>query len=802
MSKLAQNRTRYGRQALRETALSDFLPYTRHVDDHTIGTKDGYVFQVIKLDGFSFETADQSELNHLKNVRNTLLRSLASSRHAIYYHVLRREVQGYPKPNFEGFCRELDRAWERKLAGKRLFVNDQYLTVVRRSLRGAAGLAESLGRLLSTAADRAAAEARQKADIKALYEATDNVIGTLAKYGARRLGVYDAPRGIGGSNSEVLEFLSYLLNHKMRPVLLPRAPLDSYLPYKRPLFGRETLEIRGPERGDSKFAAMISIKEYGSGTGPGMLDGLLRLPHELVITQSFAFVDRQKALERLNKAGRIMDNAEDAAVSLRQQLNDAADDLMAGRLSFGEHHLTCMVKGKDEASLDRAITDTIADLTDLGLIAVREDLNQEASFWAQMPGNFAFIARKAEISTLNFAGYASLHNFPQGRRYGNHWGGCVALLETTSGTPYAFNFHHGDLGNFTVIGPSGTGKTVVLTFLMAQAQRFAPFSVYFDKDRGAEIFIRAIGGQYSVIRPGHPTGFNPLQMDDTPINRSFLRDWLAQLVMPYDGLALTSSDRAVIADAVDGNFEVPFEQRRLAILQELFHGHERPSADSLAARLKPWWGEGERAWLFDNPSDALTFDKRTTGFDLTYILDDRIGRTPTLMYLFQRVDDMLSGQKAIIFIDEGWKALDDPAFENRIKDWLKTIRKRNGLVGFGSQSATDALKSRIGDSIIEQSPTQIFMPNHKADREAYCTGFGLTHEELRWVRELGDTSRCFLVKHGTHSVIARLDLAGEDDLLAVLSGREETVGLLDNIRAKVGDDPADWLPLFHQRRTK
>ena len=225
------------------------------------------------------------------------------------------------------------------------------------------------------------------------------------------------------------------------------------------------------------------------------------------------------------------------------------------------------------------------------------------------------------------------------------------------------------------------------------------------------------------------------------------------------------------------------------MLQELFQGHERPSTESLAARLKPWWGEGERAWLFDNDIDALQFDQRTTGFDLTFILDDAVGRTPTLMYLFHRVDQILTGQKAIIFIDEGWKALDHPAFEERIKDWLKTIRKRNGVLGFGSQSAKDALSSRIGDSIIEQSPTQIFMPNHKADRAAYCEGFGLTLEEYKTVRELSDTSRCFSIKHGTHSVIARLDLSGEDDLLAVLSGREETVGLLDQVRAEVGDDP-------------
>ena len=797
MKSLALKKTRNGAEMLREGSLAEFLPYTRHVDDATVATKDGYLFQVIKIDGFAFETADASELNHLKNVRNTMLRGIATSRHALYHHVIRRAASGYPGGDFDdAFCAALDRTWEARLAAKRLFVNDQYLTVVRRSLRGTAGFAEQVGRLLSSAADRAALEAHRQADLKALYEATDTLSGALEKYGARRLSVYEADCG---TCSEVLEFLSYLINQSLRPIRLPRAALDAYLPYKRLLFGRETLEIRGPARGDSIFAAILSIKEYAPATGAGLLDNLLRLPHELVIAQSFAFIDRQRALERLARTGRIMDNAEDAAVSLRHELDEAADELAAGRIAFGEHHLTVLVKGQDQASLDAAITDVIGAATDLGILAVREDLNLEAAFWAQMPGNFAFIARKAEISTQNFAAYASLHNFPQGQRAGNWWGDCVTVLETTSGTPYAFNFHHHDLGNFTVIGPSGTGKTVVLCFLMAQAQRFKPLSVFFDKDRGAEIFIRAIGGQYSVIRPGHPSGFNPLQLPDTPVNRAFLRDWLAQLARPLDGSALSPEDRALITGAVEGNYQVPMEHRRLSVLQELLQGHERPGANTLAARIRPWFGAGERAWLFDNAQDALGFKTRTTGFDLTFILDDMIGRPPALMYLFHRVDQFLSGQRAIVFIDEAWKGLQDAYVAARIEDWQRTIRKRGGLVGLGSQSAESLISSPIGNVIVEQSPTQLFMPNHKADETAYCGGFGLTREELRWVRELSDTSRCFLIKHGTHSVIARLDLGGEDELLAVLSGRQETVNLLDEIRAEAGDDPAAWLPLFHAK---
>ena len=131
---------------------------------------------------------------------------------------------------------------------------------------------------------------------------------------------------------------------------------------------------------------------------------------------------------------------------------------------------------------------------------------------------------------------------------------------------------------------------------------------------------------------------------------------------------------------------------------------------------------------------------------------------------------------------------------SRIRDWEKTIRKRNGVVGFATQSAADALSSRISSAIIEQAATQIFMVNPKAQAEDYMTGFGLTRHEYDLVRSLPETSHAFLIKHGRESVVARLDLAAYPDLLTILSGRERTVRLLDAIREETGDAPAAWLP--------
>ena len=545
---------------------------------------------------------------------------------------------------------------------------------------------------------------------------------------------------------------------------------------------------------------MISLKDYPARTAPGILDGILRLPMEMVLTESFAFVERQQALDRMGLALRRLRAADDDAYSLRSELAEARDDVGAGRAAYGEHHLTILAKSETLAELDGAVADVQSALAEAGAIAVREDTNLEPAFWAQFPGNFKYISRRALVSAANFASLASFHNHPTGQAEGNHWGPAIAVLETTSFGPYHFNFHNADLGNFTVIGPSGSGKTVLLTFLLAQAERLQPRIAYFDKDRGAEPFIRAIGGRYDVISPGEPTGFNPLALADNAANRAFLADWLGQL-LTAEGGALDAEDRAMIAEAVEANYAQAPGHRRLRYLRELFRGARRPHAGDLAARLGAWCEGGEHAWLFDNASDRLDIDARILGFDMTKILDAPTIRTPAMMYLFHRLEQRLDGSPAIIVVDEGWKALDDAVFVRRIKDWEKTIRKRNGLVGFCTQSASDALESRIASAIIEQAATQVFFPNSRARAEDYVQGFGLTEHEFELVRSLPDTSRCFLIKRGDHSVVARLDLSGLSGELAVLAGTERTVRRLEALRGELGDEPDAWLDSFMAGRS-
>lgn len=767
-----------------EAAAGSHLPYARHIDGVTIETRDGLLMQTIRLGGFLFETADSDELNYRSALRDAMLRTLGSSRFAIYHHVIRRSADAsLERVTADDFSARLDQRWHETLSSKQLFVNDLFVTIIRRPLQGRIGIVDQLRGWFAKGSQKTANLIA--AEKHALDRAREALVASLNAYDPRVLGVYDTP---DGKRSELLEFLSCLFNAEMRPVALPHGDLGHFIPSRRVSFGQDAVEL-GPA-GDTarRFVALVSIKDYPGSTFPGMFDELYRLPFELHISQSFALVERAQALGKMNLALRRMQSVEDEALSLRGELTEAKDEVAAGRAGFGEHHTTIAVHTDDLKLLNSNVAEVIALLADLGINAVREDIALEPTFWAQFPANFRYIGRRGLVSTTNFAGLASLHNFPVGRAQDNHWGEAVTLLETTAAGPYFFNFHKSDLGNFTVIGPSGSGKTVVLNFLLAQARRFHPRIVFFDKDRGAELFIRAIGGSYDRLSPGTPSGLNPLQLENTPRNRQFLLDWISLL----SGSA-NSAELDQIKDAIETSYQQPVERRRLRYLVELFRGGARPSPADLYSRLRPWWGNGERAWLFDNERDLTDLDADTVGFDMTAILDDPISRTPAMFYFFHRVEERLDGTPSIIVIDEGWKALDDEVFVRRIKDWEKTIRKRNGVVGFATQSAQDALESQIASAIIEQAATQIFMINPKARAEDYINGFGLSRHEFDLVRMLPDNSHCFLIKHGRESVVARLDLSGEREILTILSGRESTVRLFDELVGKTGPDPANWL---------
>ncbi|MFC1659511.1 VirB4 family type IV secretion/conjugal transfer ATPase [Pseudomonadota bacterium] len=776
-----------------EVSESRFVPYKYHWNHNTILTKDNSLVRIIKIRGFSFETADDEDVDIKKMGRNNLLKGMSSGNFSLWFHTLRRKEEAFPGGEFANiFTKRVNDEWKMRHDDSRSYVNEHYISIVRKEDKAGLALVGYLLKALQHKADKAVWERDMIERYEELEEVTERVLNGFSNYGVELLGITDTHDNI---YSDILKFLGNLANcGDTRNTAITATDLDSYLPSNRLFFGPKSIESRGFTK--TRYAGMVSLKEYRPSTNAGMLDGFLQMPFEFIITQSYTFINRMVAISKIQLQQRRLIQSEDVAVSQIQEIDQALDSAMSGAFAFGEHHFTVLCIEDSVKSLENSISMAIVELANAGITGVRERINLEPCYWAQLPGNGDYISRKATITTLNLAAFASLHNYPSGKRSGNHWGDAVTVFNTVSGTPYFFNFHVRDVGHTMIIGPTGSGKTVLMNFLCAQSQKFNCRMFFFDKDRGAEIFVRAIGAKYATLDASKYSGFNPFSLPETNENKAFLIDLLKAMVTTNDE-KLTAQDIARITEAIEGNYKLPKEKRVLRNIAP-FLGISGPG--SLAGRLEMWHGRGSRSKLFDNEEDTIDFSaSHGFGFEMAPILKDKVSIAPVLLYLFHRINSSLDGTPTMIVLDEAWALIDNPVFAPRIKDWLKVLRKLNAFVIFATQSVEDASKSDISDTLVQQTATQIFLPNLKAT-ETYKKVFMLSEREYELVKTTDPSTRYFLVKQDNDGVIARVDLVGMGDVIRVLSGRAETVILLDEIIAEIGsEDPEDWLDIYYKR---
>ena len=798
---------------LREPTAARHIPYAAHVSATVLKTYAGDYVQAYRFTGVSFESEDDETLNNWHERLNVTWRNIASPNVALWSHIVRRRERAM-SANLagEGFAARLARRYQQRLAGETLMVNELYLSVVYRPVAGAvSGVASRF--YLRRKGENVAAELADA--LEACGKLGETLTAALARYEPESLGLETRQ---GRSYSRLLEFLSSLINAEDQAVPLPRAPVNEVLATTRPLFGSEVIEYRLPSK--TRLGAMLGIKEYPTPSVVGLCNALLSAPFPFVLTQSFAFLTKATAQGLLQRQSARMANAGDFAVTQAAELTDALDALTGNEFVMGDHHFTLQVladpieteAGNPEALRLRALNDAIAQaravLADTGMTVAREDLALEAAFWAQLPGNFAYRPRKAPITSRNFAAFSPFHNYPSGRASGNHWGDALALLVTSAHSPYHFSLHASDprqadggsrrdTGHSFICGPTGSGKTVFIGFIVAQLVRQAVTQVVFDKDRGLEILVRALGGVYLPLRNGMSTGINPLQLPVTPANTEFLKSWLRVLVRGPAGLS--AREEADLDHALQGTLALEASERRLSRLIE-FTDATRP--EGVHARLARWCEDagGDYAWVFDNGVDTLSVTlagNPLLGFDVTEFLDNDTVRAPLTLYLFHLVRGLIDGRRFVCWGDEFSRLLADSAFEQFAKDGLKVWRKLNGVFCAATQSPSDALASPISRTIIEQTATKIFFPNPEARSEDYIDGFALSEREFKLLKEqIEPGSRLFLIKQGHHSIVCELDLKGFDAELAVISGRASEVERMHRLIAQYGEDPAAWLPEF------
>ena len=796
-----------------DTSISEFIPLSTHVSPSVIKTTGGDYLLVWHLGGLPFVGRDEWEIEHRHNTFNRMLQTLRApdfANLAFWVHDVRRKRRINNRSKFgQTFNQGMSDAYFESLSSQKIMQNELYLTMIYRPV-------VTGRRLVEKSTNVTQLQSEQDEAIAKIQELAGNLEAVLKDYSPYRLGMYEASNGV--VFSEALEFFGYLLNRIDEPVPVLSAPVNSYLPVSRHMFSDKTGDfIINTPNSVNHFGAILNIKEYTDGTYPGILNGLKYLDFDYVVTHSFSPIGRQDALKVLDRTKGMMISSGDKAVSQIIELDQAMDQLASGNFVLGEYHFTLALYAESQEKLSQNIATARAELSNAGFVSTKEDLAVVSSFYSQIPGNWKNRTRLANVSSLNFLGLSPLHNFASGKKENNPWGDCVTTLQTTNGQPYYFNFHathpaENSLGekaiaNTMVIGKSGTGKTALINFLLSQVQKLdpAPTIFFFDKDRGAEIFVRACGGNYLALENGRPTGFNPFQCERNESNVQFLADLMKVLA---GKASYTSREEEDIFRAVENMLDTPMHLRNMTNFQKSL---PNMGDDGLFARMRKWTAGNSHGWVFDNPVDTIDLQKANIiGFDYTDIIDNPEVRVPVINYLLHRLEALIDGRRLIYVMDEFWKILDGKGgLKEFAKNKQKTIRKQNGLGIFATQSPEDALASDIAAALIEQTATMILLPNPNASRDDYINGLQLPAAEYHDVVSLDERSRCFLGKQGHASSVSQLNVLGMDDALAVISASTDNIEIMHQVLEQQAiamglpsNDllPEQWLTEFYAQR--
>ena len=796
---------------------SKFIPYSSHLTSSIIRTKEGDLVATWECDGVPFEIADDEDLELRKQQLNTLLRSFSHYSVSIYHHNISRSVSERLHGNFSSeYLKEIDDLYYRGLNSTKFKRNTLFFTLVYRPYPN------SVERQSRKKDSIEAKKQELNYHLNKMQEFCDRLDKGLLKFGGKRLETYEKDSVV---YSKQLEFYNYLLTGFWQPIRITTEVFYKTLGNALTHFGIDTGEVISP-LGKKRFFRSIEIKDFVDSTYEGILDVLMYYPFEYIVTHSFSLLSRRDALKSLKMQEKHLRSVEDDAETQIEELRLAKDELASGNLAFGKYHFSITVFGDSVKEVTDNTNELISAMHDLGFIVVLSNIALPATYYAQLPANFEYRPRLSVISSKNFASLTSLHSFANGKPANNCWGDAVTILSTPSGQPYFFNFHESTpngndfgekyLANTTILGTSGSGKTVLLTFLQNQLQKFGHEStfaenapkkvlttVYLDKDRGAEANIRAIGGRYIALEKGKPTGFNPFMCENTSENRSFLMS-LMKLLVTRNGEKLSALEEERLFNAVSGVMALPMQLRAYGISRVLEHLPEgltkEEKENSLARRLRAWSNGGAYGWVFDNPTDELDFEGcYNFGFDGTEFLDDKDTCAPLAFYILHRVMQLLDGRRLALFLDEFWKWLKDPVFEDFVYNKFKVIRKEDGFVIPATQSPDEVLKSPIARAVIEQSSTMILLPNPKATVKDYVDGLKITPKEYDIVRSLDPDSRTFLVRKGHDSALAKLDLSNLGKNLKVLSTSKDNVHVLHRVIDEFGNDPNVWVPIYKQR---
>jgi type IV secretion system protein VirB4 len=716
----------------RRVLLADYLPWAGLVAPGVVLNKDGSLQRTSRFRGPDLDSATDAELVAVCARVNNALKRLGSG-WALFVEALRREAAGYPKSRFPDPVSDLvdrERRAMFETEGAH-FESECFLTF---AYLPPPESAERVHRLLYDSGEKRRTDWRTQLD--AFQAETDRIFGLLE-------GVM--PEIAWLDDCGTLAYLHTCVSTECQPIEVPPVPfyIDGLVtdmplvPGVEPMLGHSHLRT-------------LTLRGFPDQTWPGLLDEMNRLPLAYRWVARWLPLDKPAALKEIERKRRhwyakrkgiaallretlwgkesplVDSDAENQAMDADMALQELGGDYVA----YGLFTATVTVWDEDQDRVADKVKAIGRVLRSRGFVVAEETLNAVEAWLSSLPGQCYANLRQPPVSSLNLVHMVSLSSIWAGPERNDHLDGPPVLHARTAGsTPFRLVLHQGDVGHTLIVGPTGAGKSVLLNVLDLQFRRYDRALVFrFDKGRSSMASILGMAGSFYELKADGEVAFQPLARIDDPGERAWAAEWV-QMLLAQEGVALAPDIKEAVWSALGSLGSAPSEERTISGLAALVQ-HSR-----LKAALEPYTIDGPWGRLLDAERDD--FDQaRIQGFEMEELLPHANAARAVLTYLFRRIERRLDGSPALIGLDEAWALLDDPVFGPKIREWLKTLRRKNASVVFATQSLADVTESRIAPAILESCLARVFLPNARAvepqSRAAY-ERLGLNTRQIEMV---------------------------------------------------------------------
>ena len=713
----------------RPDRLSDFLPWASLVAPGIVLNKDGSLQRSFSFRGPDLDSATQSELVSVSARLNNAIKRLAGG-WGIYCEAQRIKSQKYAESVFpDPVTLMIDEERRNFFSAGNHYESLYYLTLVYLPPPDQQKKIENF--FIEKGHD--VPEEKAEAHLKTFTNESDRIYYLLGEI---------FPEAKPLTDTETLTYLHSCVSPKRHTVNAPEIPMyiDSLLADTPLIAGLE------PRLGDYHMR-VISILGFPGTSTPGILDNLNKLNFEYRWVTRFLPLDKKDAVSELGKYRRqwfskrkgiltmlketatqtesaMVDNdAANKAADSDTALQEVADDLV----SYGYFTATLVVLDKDYLQVEKKLRALEKTINSLGFTVINETLNAVDAWLGCLPGLCRANIRRPILNSLNLAHILPLSAVWAGPVNNKHLNAPVLIHTQTSGnTPFRLDLHVGDVGHTMIVGPTGAGKSVLLSFIAAQFRRYKDAQVYyFDKDASVMALTAGVGGDfYDLAADNSPLAFQPLANIDNDTERSWAAEWIYEFLIS-ENIQINPEVKKSIWTALLSLASSPIEQRTITGFNLLLQDTK------LRQALEPATITGSFGRLFDSTHDNLSYG-RWQVFEMAKLMNLKAAVQPTLSYLFHKLEKRFTGLPTLLILDECWLFLDNPIFAAKIREWLKVLRKANVGVVFATQSLQDVESSSIANVIKESCPTKMFLPNTNALDEriaAIYHGFGLNDRE-------------------------------------------------------------------------